>query len=413
MKKSPKPNTLQAALEYAKNGYSVFPCKPDKKPRGKWMSEATTDPKIIREWWGKHPDSMIDLPTGEANDLYVVDLDVDKITGEKLGEATIESLCIDLREAPSSYTPSAGRHYFFKHQGRLKNTAKKIGAGVDTRGEGGYVIAPGSRNESGCYQWDGPSILDGDIPGIPVEIVDALNRKMNGQIIASDDPDRSGQSSAINKPVRPSNERIERHLSKQLAVVASAAEGERNQSLNKAAFRLGEYVGLGWLDCKNATEKLLSASEKCGLNFEEASATIESGMQSGIAKVSPIGSSETNGFSLRQSSEITDEGPQPLVRETPKGQPYPVDALGPLKRVVEAVHDKTQAPIAIAAQSALSVASLAVQGFADVQTLGGYAPCSLFCLTIAQSGERKSGCDKLLMQGVREYEADATAEYRT
>lgn len=104
------------------------------------------------------------------------------------------------------------------------------------------------------------------------------------------------------------------------------------------------------------------------------------------------------------------DDPRPLLREVPNGEPYPVKALGPLREVVEAVHDISQAPVAIAAQSALSVASLGVQGFADVETLGGDAPCSLFCLTIAESGERKSTCDRLLMSGVRDRErTDAEA----
>lgn len=107
------------------------------------------------------------------------------------------------------------------------------------------------------------------------------------------------------------------------------------------------------------------------------------------------------------------EGPQPLMREIPPGEPFPVHALGPLRAAVEAVQDVTQAPVGIAAQSALSVASLAVQGFADVETLGGIAPCSLFCLTIAESGERKSSCDRLLMRGVREYERAQAETYRT
>jgi len=105
------------------------------------------------------------------------------------------------------------------------------------------------------------------------------------------------------------------------------------------------------------------------------------------------------------------EGPQPLLREIPQAADYPVDALGPLSNAVKAVHDKTQAPIAIAAQSALAVASLAVQAFGDVDALGGRVPCSLFALTIAQSGERKSGCDKLLMKSVRDYEQDTQAAY--
>lgn len=106
------------------------------------------------------------------------------------------------------------------------------------------------------------------------------------------------------------------------------------------------------------------------------------------------------------------EGPQPLLREIPPGEAYPVEALGPLRAAVQAVQDISQAPLAIAAQSALSVASLAVQGFADVQTLGGDAPCSLFCLTIAESGERKSTCDRLLMRGVRDFEHEQAEAYR-
>lgn len=87
------------------------------------------------------------------------------------------------------------------------------------------------------------------------------------------------------------------------------------------------------------------------------------------------------------------EGPQPLLREIPAGAPYPVEALGPLRPAVEAVQGMTQAPVAIPAQSALAVASLAVMGHADVETLGGTRPVALYALTIAQSGERKSSCD--------------------
>lgn len=107
------------------------------------------------------------------------------------------------------------------------------------------------------------------------------------------------------------------------------------------------------------------------------------------------------------------EGPQPLLRETPPGQVFPVMALGPLKAAVEAVQGMTLAPIAIPAQSALAVASLAVQGFADVETLGGPRPLSLYALTIAQSGERKSSCDALLMSALRAYERDQADAQRT
>ncbi len=102
------------------------------------------------------------------------------------------------------------------------------------------------------------------------------------------------------------------------------------------------------------------------------------------------------------------EGPQPLLRAPFAGSEYPVAALGPLRAAVDAVQGITLAPIAIPAQSALAVASLAVQAFGNVETLGGGdAPLSIYALTIAQSGERKSSCDKPLMAALRDYERDA------
>ncbi|MEP3636373.1 MAG: YfjI family protein [Paracoccaceae bacterium] len=105
------------------------------------------------------------------------------------------------------------------------------------------------------------------------------------------------------------------------------------------------------------------------------------------------------------------EGPQPLLREIPLGEDYPVSALGPLRDAVETAHMTTQAPVAIAAQSALSLASLATQAHADVETLAGSCPISLFCLTVARSGERKSATDKVLMSGLREFERIQSQEY--
>ncbi len=100
------------------------------------------------------------------------------------------------------------------------------------------------------------------------------------------------------------------------------------------------------------------------------------------------------------------EGPQPLLREIAPGAAYPVESLGPLRDAVKAVQGMAQAPVAIPAASALAVASLAVQGFADVETLGGSRPLALYALTIARSGERKSACDAPLMAGLRAYEKE-------
>lgn len=113
-----------------------------------------------------------------------------------------------------------------------------------------------------------------------------------------------------------------------------------------------------------------------------------------------------------QPIQYAPEGPQPLVREIALGEVYPAHALGPLRQAIKAVQGMTQAPVAIPAQSALAVASLAVQGFADVETLGGSRPVSIYALTIARSGERKSACDAPLITALRDHEREAAKAQR-
>lgn len=113
-----------------------------------------------------------------------------------------------------------------------------------------------------------------------------------------------------------------------------------------------------------------------------------------------------------KEAPFTPEAPQPLVREIPPGAPYPVAALGPLAPAVLAVQGATQAPVAIPAASVLAVASLAVQAHANVEALGGLRPLSLYLLTVAASGERKSSCDSPLMAALRTFEKEQARAQR-
>lgn len=101
---------------------------------------------------------------------------------------------------------------------------------------------------------------------------------------------------------------------------------------------------------------------------------------------------------------INSSEPLPLLRKSPAPEPYPVNSLGNLKGIVEAVHKFTQAPIEIAAASALSATALVVQGHANVETLGGVKPLSLYMLTVARSGERKSSCDAPIIAAIKDFE---------
>lgn len=90
----------------------------------------------------------------------------------------------------------------------------------------------------------------------------------------------------------------------------------------------------------------------------------------------------------------------------------PWQALGPLADAISGISTLTQAPAAIAMQSVLTVVSTATQGLGNVETLHGNVPISLFTLTIAQSGERKSACDALATRAIKQIDQELERQYR-
>lgn len=153
---------LAAALAYAANGQPVFPCRQDKKPyTAHGFKEATTNEGQIQAWWAKWPEAMIGLPAGKTSGLVVVDIDVkhpsepDEVDGEKSWNALMVSSRAAEPQTRMVHTPSGGRHLYFEYPGNteIRNSAGKLGRGVDVRGEGGYVIAPPSVNaDGGLYE---------------------------------------------------------------------------------------------------------------------------------------------------------------------------------------------------------------------------------------------------------------------
>lgn len=127
---------------YAGYGYPIFPCAPDKRPLVKWRVAASTDVRQLETWWRRWPHAMIAIPTGEASGLFVIDIDC---KGEANGFATMRERGWTIPpDAVEVVTPSGGRHFYFAWQGE-RNSASRIGPGIDTRGEGGFIIVPPSR----------------------------------------------------------------------------------------------------------------------------------------------------------------------------------------------------------------------------------------------------------------------------
>ena len=138
----------QFALALARRGLHVHPCRPRSKLPAtvKGCRDATVDPKIIECWWQSNPDYNIAIATGEASHIFVIDVD-----GLE-AEAELRKLEGQHCELPPTVEviTARGRHLYFEWPGRMvRNSAGKVGPGLDIRGEGGYVLAPPSVHPSG------------------------------------------------------------------------------------------------------------------------------------------------------------------------------------------------------------------------------------------------------------------------
>ena len=169
---TPTPGTLDAALGYAARGWRVVPILPgEKRPAlNDWVNKATTDTDLITEWWEAHPDHGIGLVTGRESGIFVVDID-----GEK-GAATLRELEAKHGNLPPTFSvkTGGGYHLYFRYPDfEIRNdAAKRLGPGLDIRGEGGQVVAPPTIHPSGePYRW-----LDefGQIADAPEWLLDLL-----------------------------------------------------------------------------------------------------------------------------------------------------------------------------------------------------------------------------------------------
>ncbi len=123
---------------------------------------------------------------------------------------------------------------------------------------------------------------------------------------------------------------------------------------------------------------------------------------------------DTGDTPVCRTSRTVAAGPTPLLRPIPPPDPFPVDALGAiLGPAARAIAEVVQCPAALAAGCVLATAALAAQKQANVQTLGGARPLSLFVLTIAGSGDRKTAADKVALAPVDEHVRRAHATYET
>ncbi|MFA3840744.1 bifunctional DNA primase/polymerase [Streptomyces aureus] len=261
---------LAAALEPVRRGWHVFPLRPsDKRPAGhaerrcpgtgrcadghrKPEQRATTDPDLVTAAWAAQPYN-VGIATGPSG-LLVVDLDVlkpEEQEGTPDGAQSLLALCERAGQTlPPTYqvrTPSGGQHlYFTQPDGtELHSTAGRLGHHIDTRGWGGYVVAPGSTTPAGSYTVadDRPPVV---LPKWLSRTLTTRPRPQAHHAMAHSMKSRNGYSAAA--------------LRGEADNVAAAADGTRNAVLLRAARAMGRLVASGDLTRAEVEEALSRAA---------------------------------------------------------------------------------------------------------------------------------------------------------
>ncbi|MFF4870156.1 bifunctional DNA primase/polymerase [Streptomyces sp. NPDC000961] len=292
-------NLLAHAVAAAERGWRVFPLRPgDKRPAGHAERKcpgtgrcadrhktpeqrATTDPDLLAAAW-THAPYNIGIATGPSG-LLVVDLDTLKDNDEKGtpdGVALFEALCERAGQAaPLTHrvrTARGGMHLYFTQPdgARLGNTAGHLGRHIDTRGWGGYVVAPGSTTPDGTYE-----LLDSRPP---VPLPDWLHTALTT-------PRQTPRTSAPAPVVAlgGGTRAAEVALERESAAVRSAQEGGRNAQLLASARAVGRFVAWGDLPRHVAEEAFQAAGETAGLSVSECRATIRSALDWSIRTARP------------------------------------------------------------------------------------------------------------------------------
>jgi len=178
MKKKINPQLAQRAEFYVSYDIDIFPLEYLTKfppPKG-WQDIASQDPADHAKWFTRSG-SNIGVRTGDG--LLVVDVDTH---GGKDGMRALKQIENKAGQTlPSTFTvrtPTGGIHYYYFYDPDtydVRNSANKLGDGVDIRGEGGYVVGADSTVEAGAYTVE----VDADIADAPTWFLQLVERKEN------------------------------------------------------------------------------------------------------------------------------------------------------------------------------------------------------------------------------------------
>ena len=214
---------LTVAVDDALAGWPIFPCVPrDKHPLTEHgLLDASADPDQVWWWWEKWPDANISVATGKTLGMVVLDIDGEE-GRNSLGALEGEHGALPQTMTARSGRPDGGEHRYFAYAGDdVRNSSGRIGAKLDIRGTGGYIIVPPSVHETGNrYQWT--NLID------PAPLPGWL------RLLAL--------PPATPAP-RPASSSTSNDLVHRARVYVACAEGAGEGTRNDACFRLSGHLG--------------------------------------------------------------------------------------------------------------------------------------------------------------------------
>ncbi len=406
----------RAAIAYAEQGTAVLPLQPHGKApaTASGVKQATTDTGIIDGWWTAAPNMNIGIATGSRSGIFVLDVD-DEAGEQSLRE--LERTNGDLPETVEAIT-GKGRHCYFRlGEGvSIRNSAGKLGPGLDVRGNEGFVVAPPSIHPSGRrYEWsvDGASEF-ADAPQWLLDLVMKKSAPANG--------------APTSLHVGDAAPYVEAALENERAAVIKAPNGQRNDALNRAAFSLGQLVGSGLLDRARVEAALYSASVANGLvadDGEEATRnTMRSGIESGMLQPRGLPDTKHDETPSKGSADLMalmalmaqDEWPKPDLSVLSEGRrPAPVLPLKVFgdfwaEWITRTAKSKNSAPDYVAA-SLLSTAASVIGNARWVSPWHGWRePCVIWIATIGKSGTGKSPANDAMTDIISDIERGLAAD---
>ena len=266
-------NAARAALSVAQWA-PVFPCDKEKRPLvAGGFKAASKDLEQISAWWREFPHALIGVPTGAASGIFVVDLD--GVAHGADGLVAWDKLTISHAAPPTlrHETPNGGVYLLYRYdpQRPVTNRRGALPAGVDIRGDGGYIIWPPSKLPDG-RSWRVPENCETDtVSDAPEWLYELIADKPAAPPSSGNGNGAGAYADAV--------------LADELAAVSGARRGQRNATLNKAAFSLGQLVGAQALSAPDVEARLYCAAQASGLVADDGEravrATLKSGLEAG------------------------------------------------------------------------------------------------------------------------------------